>query len=158
MKNCELCKCSAARIYCESDQASLCWTCDAKVHSANFLVARHSRTLLCQSCKSHTPWSASGEKLGRTVSLCDRCIRRSSKEIDGEGERREESQGGNDDDFESGSDDYSDDEEEEEEDDNQSEEDGDNQVVPLSLTSPPPTASLSSNGEVSDSEVFIFLK
>ncbi|KAM0059041.1 putative transcription factor interactor and regulator Znf-B family [Helianthus debilis subsp. tardiflorus] len=47
MKTCELCK-SAAKIYCDSDQASLCWTCDNKVHSANFLVARHSRTLLCQ--------------------------------------------------------------------------------------------------------------
>ncbi|KAL4347120.1 hypothetical protein GQ457_17G024250 [Hibiscus cannabinus] len=37
MKSCELCM-SAATTYCESDQASLCWHCDAKVHGANFLV------------------------------------------------------------------------------------------------------------------------
>ncbi|KAK6134873.1 hypothetical protein DH2020_031357 [Rehmannia glutinosa] len=63
-----------ARIYCESDQASLCWDCDAKVHSANFLVARHSRNLLCHVCQSATPWSASGSKLGPTVSVCRKCV------------------------------------------------------------------------------------
>ncbi|KAF9670891.1 hypothetical protein SADUNF_Sadunf13G0116200 [Salix dunnii] len=64
---CELCK-SAARTYCESDQANLCWNCDAKVHGANFLVARHARALLCQSCQSLTPWKASGAQLGHAVS------------------------------------------------------------------------------------------
>ncbi|KAB1210083.1 hypothetical protein CJ030_MR6G011341 [Morella rubra] len=58
MKKCELCK-VPARTYCESDQASLCWDCDAKVHGANFLVARHYRTLLCHACQSQTPWKAS---------------------------------------------------------------------------------------------------
>ncbi|KAM0007083.1 putative transcription factor interactor and regulator Znf-B family [Helianthus debilis subsp. tardiflorus] len=73
MKRCELCK-STARIYCESDRASLCWTCDSKVHSANFLVTRHSRSLLCRVCQSVTPWTASGEKLCRsTASVCSRC-------------------------------------------------------------------------------------
>ncbi|KAF5755909.1 putative transcription factor interactor and regulator Znf-B family [Helianthus annuus] len=73
MKRCELCK-STARIYCESDRASLCWTCDSKVHSANFLVTRHSRSLLCRVCQSVTPWTASGEKLCRsTASVCGRC-------------------------------------------------------------------------------------
>nr|GMC78749.1 zinc finger protein CONSTANS-LIKE 2-like [Ipomoea batatas] len=68
MKKCELCK-SAARVFCDSDQANLCWDCDARVHSANFLVAKHSRTLLCQACQSQTPWTGSGPKLGPTVSL-----------------------------------------------------------------------------------------
>ncbi|KAK6134844.1 hypothetical protein DH2020_031433 [Rehmannia glutinosa] len=63
-----------ARIHCESDQASLCWDCDAKVHSANFLVARHSRNLLCHVCQSPTPWSASGSRLGPTVSVCQKCV------------------------------------------------------------------------------------
>lgn len=143
MKSCELCKCTA-RIYCESDQASLCWTCDAKVHSANFLVARHLRSLLCHSCKSPTPWSASGEKLGRTVSLCERCVQGCDKR---EGEEREESQGGNNDDFESESD-YDTDEDGEDDDrldgDGEEEEDSGNQVVPLSSTSSPPAASSSS--------------
>ncbi|KAI3795393.1 hypothetical protein L1987_38045 [Smallanthus sonchifolius] len=73
MKRCELCK-SMARVYCDSDRASLCWTCDAKVHSANFLVAKHSRTLLCALCQSPTPWTASGEKLWPSAaSSCERC-------------------------------------------------------------------------------------
>ncbi|CAN0921724.1 B-box zinc finger protein 32 [Linum grandiflorum] len=71
MKNCELCK-SPARTYCKSDD-SLCWSCDAKVHEANFLVVRHSRTLLCQLCQSATPWQAAGSKLGNTISFCLHC-------------------------------------------------------------------------------------
>ncbi|PPD68770.1 hypothetical protein GOBAR_DD34352 [Gossypium barbadense] len=54
MKSCELCK-LAATTSCESDQASLCWDCDAVVHGANFLVARHVRCLLCHACQSLTP-------------------------------------------------------------------------------------------------------
>ncbi|GMN61241.1 hypothetical protein TIFTF001_030332 [Ficus carica] len=76
MKYCELCK-GLARTYCESDQASLCWNCDVKVHGANFLVARHSRTVLCHACQSPTPWKASGAELGVTVS--DRLDRTSPK-------------------------------------------------------------------------------
>ncbi|XP_060211459.1 putative zinc finger protein CONSTANS-LIKE 11 [Lycium barbarum] len=72
MKNCELCN-GLARIYCESDQANLCWECDMKVHSANFLVAKHSRSLLCHVCQAPTAWSATGTKIGRTISLCERC-------------------------------------------------------------------------------------
>lgn len=46
---CELCGEEAA-LHCESDSAYLCWACDACVHGANFLVARHARRLLCHSC------------------------------------------------------------------------------------------------------------
>lgn len=81
---CELCK-QTARIHCESDQASLCWDCDAKVHSANFLVARHSRSLLCRICQSPTPWSAAGAKLEPTLSDCRKCLNRTGcDERDGE--------------------------------------------------------------------------
>ncbi|KAF4386940.1 hypothetical protein F8388_006895 [Cannabis sativa] len=66
-KKCELCD-SPAKMYCDSDRASLCWDCDARVHSANFLVAKHMRTLLCRVCQSLTPWSGSGPKLSPTVS------------------------------------------------------------------------------------------
>ncbi|XP_076929136.1 uncharacterized protein LOC143593362 [Bidens hawaiensis] len=38
------------------------------VHSANFLVARHSRSLVCEICESETPWSSSGEAICGT---CD---------------------------------------------------------------------------------------
>ncbi|PWA88959.1 hypothetical protein CTI12_AA116110 [Artemisia annua] len=74
MKKCELCK-STVTIHCDSDRANLCWTCDATVHSANFLVAKHLRNLLCHVCQSPTPWTASGEKLSSsTVSVCGTCV------------------------------------------------------------------------------------
>lgn len=72
-RSCELCS-KAARMYCESDEARLCWDCDEKVHSANFLVAKHSRSLLCHVCQSPTPWKASGTKLGPTISVCEGCF------------------------------------------------------------------------------------
>ncbi|KAK4792446.1 hypothetical protein SAY86_022881 [Trapa natans] len=73
MRSCALCK-VPARAFCESDQAALCWECDAKVRGANFLVSRHSQTLLCHACQCPTPGTASGTKLGHTVSLCDDCV------------------------------------------------------------------------------------
>ncbi|KAK7290951.1 hypothetical protein RIF29_05760 [Crotalaria pallida] len=141
-KKCELCK-VAARTFCESDQASLCWDCDAKVHAANFLVARHVRTLLCHTCHSLTPWKASGATLGNTVSLCEGCAC-------GSGTTRlheEESEGDNEDQIETSFEDDDDDEGEDED------EDGDNQVVPWSSTStataaPPAVSSSSSEGSV----------
>ncbi|CAA6668784.1 unnamed protein product [Spirodela intermedia] len=163
MKQCELCD-RAARMYCEADQASLCWECDGKVHGANFLVARHSRSLLCRSCQAPTPWKASGSRLGHTVSVCERCSACScvsggekmgngcgGDRIGGSGEEEEvdgEESNGEDDDEEE----ESDDEEEEEE-----EGEGDNQVVPWSTepdttcraTTPPPIPSCSSSGESS---------
>lgn len=75
MKNCELCD-SAAKLYCESDQANLCWECDRKVHSANFLVAKHNRTLLCHVCQSPTSFNLSGSKSRPGKSICHVCARR----------------------------------------------------------------------------------
>ncbi|KAL3643361.1 hypothetical protein CASFOL_014176 [Castilleja foliolosa] len=86
MKKCELCK-KVARMYCNSDEASLCWDCDSRVHAANFLVAKHTRTLLCHACQSPTSWTGSGPKLGPTVSVCGQCdpgIRRTEDDDDGE--------------------------------------------------------------------------
>lgn len=147
-KGCELCS-NPAKMFCESDQASLCWDCDEKVHAANFLVAKHSRTLLCHVCHSPTPWKAAGLKLGPTVSVCQACA------DDGENRGASTSRRENEDDFDSqvsesddgeyysDTDDYSEEEEEEE--------DGENQVVPWSHSSsnspPPATASSSSSSE-----------
>lgn len=148
MKKCELCK-VPARTYCESDQASLCWDCDAKVHGANFLVARHYRTLLCHVCQSQTPWKASGAKLGAAISVCESCDGGA-----GNIEEERESEGGNDDLYENDGDlgadddDFYDDSGDIYEDDADDEEEGDNQVVPWSTT-PPPAASSSSDEEES---------
>ncbi|KAI6704903.1 hypothetical protein NL676_007865 [Syzygium grande] len=72
-KPCELCN-NPATMYCGSDRANLCWDCDSKVHGVNFLVAKHSRNLLCRSCQSPTPWNASGPRLSPIVSVCEECI------------------------------------------------------------------------------------
>ncbi|KAG9452819.1 hypothetical protein H6P81_005723 [Aristolochia fimbriata] len=143
MKECELCD-HPARMYCESDQASLCWDCDAKVHGANFLVARHSRSLLCQNCQSPTPWRASGAKLGPTVSVCEGCLTGCNGggrvQVQDENERDdEEDEDGEDEGDEDEDDaDYGNEEEAEEE-------EGDNQVVPWSSSTPPPVSTSSSS-------------
>lgn len=137
MKTCELCK-GLARMYCESDNASLCWDCDAKVHSANFLAARHSRSLLCQVCQSPTAWSAAGAKLGKTITVCERCV-------DGYYHRDEVE------DSDSVNDEESDTEEDEETDYEEDEIDEDDlQVVPWSATPPPPPVSSSSSEDSSN--------
>lgn len=156
MKKCELCD-SPAKMFCESDQASLCWDCDAQVHGANFLVAKHSRRLLCHVCQSLTPWSGSGPKLLPTVSVCDRCVN-SCNQNEG---RNEENDGDDDDDLDR-DDNTEDDDDDDGGDDNDDDDDGggdgdedqvnideddeENQVVPWSST-PPPQASSSSTSE-----------
>lgn len=118
-------------MFCESDRASLCWDCDAKVHGANFLVARHLRYLLCQKCQSPTPWRAAGTKLGRTVSVCKSCVNGGveAENKDVEIEIGDEESVEDNDDVEV------------------NEEEGDNQVVPWSsvVNSPPPTTAASSS-------------
>lgn len=142
MKRCELCD-SLAKMYCESDQASLCWDCDAKVHSANFLVAKHSRTLLCHLCQSFTPWTASGPRLGPTVSVCENCV--NSREGRG---NNDDGQDDDDDDLdrEDDTEDDGDDENGDGDDDVGDEDDEENQVVPWT-SSPPSPVSSSSNSE-----------
>ncbi|KAE9591791.1 hypothetical protein Lal_00038726 [Lupinus albus] len=128
MKKCELCN-SPAKLFCESDQATLCWECDAKVHTANFLVTKHQRFLLCHVCQSLTPWHGSGPKFVPTISFCNDCVRNNNQENDHDDDQDEDE---DDDDIEN-------DEDEEE-----------NQVVPWTSTPPPPVSS-SSNSATSSS-------
>ncbi|KAJ8549660.1 hypothetical protein K7X08_033367 [Anisodus acutangulus] len=145
MKKCELCS-SIARVFCESDQASLCWDCDARVHTANFLVAKHSRILLCNSCQSLTPWTGSGSKLDPIVSVCQTCF---------QGNNNDEADLDDHNDTEEEEDDDEDDDDDDDNDDGSS--DGDNQVVPLSSSTTdnqsrhPSLASSSSSSEESTS-------
>ncbi|KAI3457529.1 hypothetical protein Pfo_014192 [Paulownia fortunei] len=159
-KGCELCS-NTARMFCESDQASLCWECDEKVHAANFLVAKHSRTLLCHVCHSPTPWKAAGPKLGPTVSVCHACAddgenrgASSSRRENEDGYDSQESES-DDGEYYSDSDDFSEGEEEEEEE--EEEEDGENQVVPWSNSgsnSPPPAATAASSSSSEENVSF----
>ncbi|KAJ7981669.1 Zinc finger, B-box [Quillaja saponaria] len=145
MEECEMCG-KRATMYCESDQAKLCWDCDEKVHGANFLVEKHLRTLLCNVCQSPTPWNARGPKLTRTVSVCEDCIAKSTTNCE-QGNDDEDEDIEDDGNYSSGSD-YDDYEEEEEEE----EEEGENQVVPWSAASsplPPLASSCGGEGETS---------
>ncbi|KAI4333758.1 hypothetical protein L6164_018526 [Bauhinia variegata] len=146
---CELCEKRAA-MYCESDRAKLCWGCDEKVHGANFLVAKHSRILLCRACRSPTPWKACGPKLTPTTSICQRCFTNPAGKCDqangddergGDRDREDDSDGGYRSSDENSGNDYDDDDFD---DDDDEEDEGENQVVPWSSASSPPPASGSS--------------
>ncbi|XP_047307321.1 B-box zinc finger protein 32-like [Impatiens glandulifera] len=122
MKTCELCS-RPARLHCEADGAWLCSHCDEKVHSANFLVGKHSRALLCRVCQSKTPWTASGSRIGAAICVCVGCA---SNQVAGRGEgvaAAAISQG------------YSE------------EKEGENQVVPWSPETPPPATTSDSGCE-----------
>nr|URA29435.1 B-box protein 20 [Muscari aucheri] len=67
---CDFCGEQRSMIYCRSDAASLCLSCDRNVHSANALSRRHSRTLLCDRCVSQP---AIMRCIEENVSLCHNC-------------------------------------------------------------------------------------
>ncbi|XP_058751181.1 B-box domain protein 30-like [Vicia villosa] len=123
-KKCELCK-SPAKLFCESDQASLCWECDTRVHTANFIVTKHQRFLLCHICQSLTAWHGTGPKFVPTMSLCDYCVSLTNNNNDHR--------------------DDDDDDDDDDEDTDEDDDDEENQVVPWKSTPPPPVSSCSSN-------------
>ena len=67
---CEHCGKRRSMVYCRSDAACLCLSCDRDVHSANALSLRHSRTLICERCNSQP---SSIRCIDENVSLCQDC-------------------------------------------------------------------------------------
>ncbi|KAA3459230.1 zinc finger protein CONSTANS-LIKE 9-like [Gossypium australe] len=67
---CDFCGNQPSTVYCRSDAACLCLSCDRNVHSANALSKRHSRTLLCERCNSQPAFVRCVEE---RVSLCQNC-------------------------------------------------------------------------------------
>ncbi|PKA50511.1 Zinc finger protein CONSTANS-LIKE 9 [Apostasia shenzhenica] len=67
---CDFCGEQRPMVYCRSDAASLCLSCDRNVHSANALSQRHSRTLLCDRCYSEP---AMVRCIEDCISLCQNC-------------------------------------------------------------------------------------
>lgn len=67
---CDFCGEQRSLIYCRSDAASLCLSCDCTVHSANALSRRHSRTLVCERCSSQPAFVRCIEE---KISLCQNC-------------------------------------------------------------------------------------
>lgn len=76
-KRCEFCKGLRPVVFCKSDAAYLCLSCDAKVHSANALSYRHPRTLVCESCRNQP---ALVRCLDHRMFMCQSCdtVRHSS--------------------------------------------------------------------------------
>lgn len=50
-KPCDSCKLASAALFCRSDSAFLCITCDSKIHSVNKLASRHERVWMCEVCE-----------------------------------------------------------------------------------------------------------
>ncbi|KAG9144218.1 hypothetical protein Leryth_022079 [Lithospermum erythrorhizon] len=67
---CDFCGEQRSVIYCQSDAASLCLSCDRNVHSANGLSRRHSRTLVCEKCNTQP---ALVKCIEERISLCPSC-------------------------------------------------------------------------------------
>lgn len=61
-------------MYCAADNAHICWSCDAKVHGANFLVARHTRSVLCKTCGISTTRRTTGANPTPLTGLCSGCL------------------------------------------------------------------------------------
>ncbi|KAK1291810.1 Zinc finger protein CONSTANS-LIKE 10 [Acorus calamus] len=67
---CDFCGEQRSMVYCRSDSACLCLSCDRNVHSANALSKRHLRTLLCDRCNSQP---AIVRCIEENASLCQNC-------------------------------------------------------------------------------------
>ncbi|CAH8291040.1 unnamed protein product [Eruca vesicaria subsp. sativa] len=67
---CDFCGEQRSMVYCRSDAACLCLSCDRSVHSANALSKRHSRTLVCERCNAQP---ATVRCVQERVSLCQNC-------------------------------------------------------------------------------------
>lgn len=68
-------------MYCVSDSAFLCGNCDASVHQANFLVARHFRRTICCKCKEFDGELVCGPKLKSSRPICRSCSSQSVHNI-----------------------------------------------------------------------------
>ncbi|PSR96457.1 Zinc finger protein like [Actinidia chinensis var. chinensis] len=67
---CDFCGEQRSIVYCRSDAASLCFSCDHSVHSANALSRRHFRTLVCDRCNSQPAFIRC---VTEKISLCQNC-------------------------------------------------------------------------------------
>lgn len=67
---CDFCGEQRSIVYCQSDAASLCLSCDRNVHSANALSKQHSRTLVCERCNSQP---ALVRCVDERISMCQNC-------------------------------------------------------------------------------------
>ncbi|KAL8469266.1 hypothetical protein ACS0TY_032187 [Phlomoides rotata] len=67
---CDFCGEQRSMIYCRSDAACLCLSCDRNIHSANALSKRHLRSLVCERCHSQPSVVRCTEE---KISICQNC-------------------------------------------------------------------------------------
>lgn len=67
---CDFCRELRPTVYCRSDLARLCLSCDRHVHNANALSRRHLRTLLCDGCNLQP---SAVRCHAENISLCQNC-------------------------------------------------------------------------------------
>lgn len=67
---CDFCQDVCPTVYCRSDLARLCLSCDRHVHNANALSRRHLRTLLCDGCNLQP---SAVRCHAENISLCQDC-------------------------------------------------------------------------------------
>ncbi|CAI5483866.1 unnamed protein product [Closterium sp. Yama58-4] len=73
---CALCP-APATVHCPADSANLCASCDLAVHSANTIVHRHVRTVLCHCCAAPTTVQICGLPASTAATppcLCASCM------------------------------------------------------------------------------------
>ncbi|KAJ1607827.1 B-box zinc finger domain-containing protein [Cryptosporidium canis] len=77
---CEMCDINISTIYCESDKAHLCASCDEFHHSSTRLLSKHQRVPVSQSpyqfgfCPHHSTERIDSVCMNCYISLCPHCI------------------------------------------------------------------------------------
>ncbi|KAH8583225.1 B-box zinc finger domain containing [Cryptosporidium sp. chipmunk genotype I] len=77
---CEMCDINISTLYCESDKAHLCASCDEFHHSSTRLLAKHQRVPVSQSpyqfgfCPHHSTERIDSVCMNCYISLCPHCI------------------------------------------------------------------------------------
>lgn len=51
-RTCDACHAAACNLYCQTDSAYLCFSCDEYIHAANPQALQHRRVLVCSECEN----------------------------------------------------------------------------------------------------------
>lgn len=51
-RTCDACHAAACNLYCQTDSAYLCFSCDECIHAANPQALQHHRVLVCSECEN----------------------------------------------------------------------------------------------------------
>lgn len=69
-RTCDACHAAACNLYCQTDSAYLCFSCDEYIHAANPQALQHRRVLVCSECENS---SAAFTCKADAASLCISC-------------------------------------------------------------------------------------